>query len=113
LPVARVRLVIAATRAERPRPAGAAVGLVRDVMRLQKRALRVAVGAGRDRPELVRVGAGEPVAQGDGTVGRDAEETQTGAARKGFADALVQLLERLLHVGEPVMPVGDGGLQEV
>ena len=81
LAVARVRLVIAAARTERPRPARAAVGLVRDVMRLEERLLRVAIDAVADGPELVRVGPGEAVAQRDVAVGRDAEQAEAGAAR--------------------------------
>src|SRR5262249_53913434 len=92
--VAYVRFVIAAAGAERARPARAAVGLVGDVMTLEERNLRVAVDAVAHRAELVRIGAGEAVAERDVAVGRDAEQAEPGAARVGLAHALVDLLER-------------------
>src|SRR3954465_7497272 len=71
--VAHVRLVIAAAGAERPCPTGLAIGLVGDVMLLQKCRLRAAIDPVVDGPELVRVGAGEAVAERDIAVGRHAE----------------------------------------
>src|SRR4030095_3053430 len=94
-------------------PAAAAVRLVGDVMLLEERVLRVAVDAIAHVADAVRLGPGEPVAQRDVTIGRDAEQSEAGPARIGLADALVQLLERLLHVREAVMPVRDGGLEEL
>src|SRR5262245_53023002 len=67
--VADVRLVIAAAGAQRPRPAGLAVGLVDDVMLLEEAGLRVAIDPVAHRAELVRVGAGEAVAERDVAVG--------------------------------------------
>src|SRR5581483_2346843 len=88
--VTGVRLVIAAARAERTRPADAAVGLVRDVVLVEKGLLRAAIDAVAHAADLVRVAAGEPMAQRDVAVGRDAEQAETRAAWIGFADALVQ-----------------------
>src|SRR5256885_14313070 len=45
LAVPRMRFVVAAARAERPGPARAAIGLVRDVMFFEERVLRVPVDA--------------------------------------------------------------------
>ena len=87
--VARVRFVIAAARTERPRPACAAVGLVGDVMRFEKCALRVAVDPVPDRPQSVRVGAGESMAQRHIAVCRDAEQPEPRTAGKGLAHTLV------------------------
>src|SRR5919108_2125162 len=111
--VARVRLVVAAARTQRPRPADAAVGLVRDVMPLQEHALHIAIDAVADRPEFVGVRAGEPVAERDIAVGRDTKQPEARAARKRFADAFVQLFHRLLDVREAVMAVRDGVLEEL
>src|SRR5256885_7355699 len=109
--VARVRLVVAAAGAQRPRPADAAVGLVRDVMLLEKRLLRMPIDAVAHAADLVRVAAGEAMAERDVAVGRDAEQPQPGSARVRLADALVQLLERLLYVREAVVAIGDRRLE--
>src|SRR5262245_18052162 len=63
--VARVGLVIAAARAHRTRPARRAVGLVRDVMRVEERRLFRAVDARVHVAKLVVVRSGEPVTQRD------------------------------------------------
>src|SRR5215472_1269816 len=59
--VARVRFVIAAARTERTRPADAAVGLVLDVVFLEKRLLRTAIDPVADAADLVGVAACETV----------------------------------------------------
>src|SRR5438445_4252071 len=79
--VADVRFVVAAARAERPRPAPAAVGLVRNVVLLEKRGLRAPIDAVAHRPQLVRVRAGKPVAERHVAVSRHAQEAEPGAAR--------------------------------
>src|SRR6185295_16772453 len=106
LAIPGVRLVIAAPGTERPRPAQAAIGLVRDVVRLEKRVLRVPIDAVAHGAELVRIRPCEAMAQRDVAVGRDTDEAETGAARKRLAHALVELLKRLFHVREAMVPVG-------
>src|SRR5712691_7160873 len=113
LAVPRMGFVVAAAGAERPGPARAAVGFVRDVMLLEERVLRVPVDAVGARPQFVRVGAGEAVTQGDISVGRDAHEPESRAAWKRFAHAFVDLFQRLLDVREAVMPVRDRVLEEL
>mgnify|MGYP005640883859 CR=1 FL=1 len=90
-----------------------AIGLLVDVMALEKRPLGVGVDPVTDRAELVGVGAGEPVTQRHVTVGGDAHQTKTRAAGQRLACALVQLLDRIAHVAEAVMPTGQRGLQEL
>src|SRR2546430_3187531 len=105
--VARMRLVVAAAGAERPRPADGAVGLVGDVVLLEKGQLRAAIDSVADGADLVRIAAGEPMTERHVAVGRDAEQPETRAARVGLAHALVQLLERLADVREAVMTIRD------
>ena len=111
--VARVRLVIAAAGAQRTRPAPAAIGLVVDVMLLQKPDLHQPVDAVAHRAQLVRVGAGEAMAQRHVAIGGDAHQPQSRAARIRLADAFVDLFQRVLHVGEAVMPVLQRCFQEL
>src|SRR6476646_3885018 len=110
--VSRVRLVVAPARAQRTCPADAAVGLVRDVVLLEKRRLRGAIDAVANAADFVRVAAGEAVAERHVAVGRDAEQPEAGAARVGLADALVQFLEGLVHVREAMMTIRNRGLEE-
>ena len=81
--VARVRLVITAARADRPRPAVAAVGLLVDVVFLEKRALRRSIDAVGARCRA----CARPTPRSDGTAprrrrwpppsGRDRRHTDT------------------------------------
>src|SRR5437773_265854 len=96
--VSHVRFVIAPARAQRPCPAAAAIGFVRDVVMFEERRLRAAIDAAPNRPQLVRVGARKPVAERDVAIGRDAEEAQSGAAGIRLAHAFVDFLQRILHV---------------
>ena len=112
--VARVRFVIAAAGADRPRPAGAAVGLVGDVVRLEERLLLLPRSMpSRTVPSLCVVGAGEAVTERDVAVGGDAHQAEPGAARIRLAHALVDLLQRLPDVREAVMAVLQRRLEEV
>src|SRR5258705_6098929 len=79
--VTRVACVVPAAGADRPRPARLAIGLVVDVMRIEKRLLLLPRHAFGDGAETVVVGAGEAMAQRDFAVGRDAHEADAGAAR--------------------------------
>src|SRR4051812_16351170 len=63
--------------------------------------------------ELVRVGAGETVAERDITICRDTHETEPRATRICLAHSFVQLLERVAHVGETVAPAGERRLKEI
>src|SRR5262249_55635260 len=111
--VARVGLVIAAARAHRTRPARRAVGLVRDVMRVEERRLFRAVDARVHVAKLVVVRAGEPVTQRDVAGRRHTEQAESCAARPRLARALVNLAERLVDVAEAVMTAGERGVAVV
>src|SRR5678815_1521688 len=111
--VARVCFMIAATGAERARPTGRAIRLVRDVMLGEKVILARVVDAVEHRAELVRVGTGEAMTERDVTIRRHAHEAKSGAAWIRFAHSLVQLLERVAHVREAVPPAGERRLKEV
>src|SRR3954447_20024913 len=110
--VSRVRLVIAPARAQRACPAHAAVGLVRDVVLLEKRRLGAAIDSVADAANFVLVAAGEAMAERHVAVGCDPEQSEAGTARIGFADALVQFLEGLVDVGEAVMTIRDRRLEK-
>src|SRR5678815_2075166 len=111
--VPRVRFVITPARAERTRPAGGAVGLVVDVMRLEERRLRGVIDAAEHTAELMAVGAGEAMAERDVAVGRHAEQTESGAARMRLAHPFVNFLERIAHVRETVPASGERRLEVI
>src|SRR5450755_4314719 len=111
--VAGVRLVIAAARTERTRPTLVAVGLVGDVMFLEKSDLDQAVDTAGDGAEFVFVRASETMAESDVAIGGDAHQPESRAAGVRFADAFVDLFERIFDVRESVMAILDRGLQEV
>src|SRR5437867_4218808 len=111
--VPHVCLVIAAARAQWTRPAPAAIGLLGDVMLFEEGGLRAAIDAVAHRPKLVRVRPGEPVAERDVAVGRHAEQAQSGAAGIRLADALVDFLQRILHVRKSVVPIRRDVLEEL
>src|SRR5688572_21265113 len=92
--VARVRLVIAAARANRPRPAGRAVGLARDVMRLQELLLLLPRHAVADRAERMIFRPGETMAERDLAVGRYAHQADARTARIRLRMPMMQLLQR-------------------
>src|SRR5439155_3106646 len=98
---------IAAARAERTRPADAAVGLVGDVVLLEEGRLRPPLDSVADGSELVRVRSREAVTQRDVAVRRHPEQPQARAARIRLADAFVNFLQRILHVRESVMAIFD------
>src|SRR5262249_17794821 len=103
--VPHVGLVVAAAGAKRARPAAAAIGLVRDGMALQKRSPRASINSIADTPQLVCVRSGESMAERDVAVGRDAQQSQTCAARIRLAHPLVNLLEGVFDVRESMVPV--------
>ena len=90
--VARVRLVIAAAGADRPRPAGLAVGLARRCDALSRNVLLLLPRSTPSCtvPSCVLVRAGEAMAERDVAVGRDAHQADAGAARIRLGMALVQ-----------------------
>jgi hypothetical protein len=71
------------------------------------------VDAVADGAEPVIGGAGEAVAERHVAVRGDAHQPHAGAARVRLARALVDLLERVAHVGEAVVPAGERGLEEL
>src|SRR5262245_36629540 len=89
--VPHVRLVITPSRAQRPRPATAAISLVCDVMLLKKRCLRLPIEAIANGAELVGVRSGESMTEGHVTIGRYAQQAKPGTARIRFAHSLVDL----------------------
>src|SRR5262245_56783874 len=89
--IPRVRFVITTARAERPRPAGGAVRLVRDVMLDEKLVLTRMVDPVEHAAELVFVRPWEAVAERDVPVRRNAHQPEPGAARVRLAHALVNL----------------------
>src|SRR6188472_3484971 len=64
-PVAGVGLVVAPACTDWPCPAGLAVGLVVDVVRVEELGLLRPVDAAGDRPEVVRLGSGKAVTERD------------------------------------------------
>ena len=105
--------MVAPARAQGARPARVAVGLVRQVVAFQERVLGFAVEAVVDGAQLVLVRAREPVAQADVAAGGDPHQPQPRPARIGLAGALVNLLQGLAHVREPVVLSGQRGLEEL
>ncbi len=103
--VSRIRLVVTAAGANRPRPAGLTVGLFRDVMRLEKRLLTIPAHAVVHGAELVRIGSRETMTERDVTVGGDAHQPDAGAAGIRLGVSLMDFLQRLAHVGEAVMAI--------
>ena len=75
--------------------------------------LALAVEPGVHRPDAVVVRSREPVAERHVAVGGHAHQPQARAARERLADALVDLLDRVLDVREPVVPVVDRELEEL
>ena len=102
--VARVGFVIAAAGADRPRPAGLAIGLVRDVMGVEERLLALPRDTVPHGSQTVLVGTREAVTQGDAAVGGDAHQANAGATRIRLGVAVMDLLQRLADVREAVVP---------
>src|SRR5688572_6351054 len=100
-----MRFVIAAAGADRTRPARLAVGLVRDVMRVEKLLLLLPRHAVANGAETVIVRPCEAMAQRDAAVGRNAHQSKPGAARVRFGMTVMDLLQRFANVRKPVMPV--------
>src|SRR4051812_16873250 len=105
--IPRVCFVITAAGAERPRPAAGAIGLVIDVMRLQEPGLTAVIDTGEHGAQLVLVGAREAMTERDVSVGRDAEQAESGATRMRLAHALVDFLERVAHIREAMPPARE------
>src|SRR3954468_3145942 len=91
--ITRVRFVIAPAGAQRPRPAGGAVRLVIDVMRLEEGRLRGVVDAVEHAAQLVAVRPRETMAERNVAVGRHAEQAEPRTARVRLAHAFMNLLE--------------------
>src|SRR6476646_2130107 len=70
--VARVCFMIAPARTERPGPAGRTVSLVRDVVLGEEVVLTRVIDTAEHGAQLVRVGAGEAMAERNVAVGRHA-----------------------------------------
>src|SRR5687767_1991873 len=98
--IAYERFVIATARAHRPRPACVAFRFAGYVSALEETALYIAIHAGRDVPEPVRVGIDKAVAGSDIARRSDADEPEPGAARVRLADTGVQLADRVADVRE-------------
>src|SRR4029453_16227405 len=103
--VGRVRFMITAAGADRPGPAGRAIGLAVDVMRLQEVLLLVPRHAVTHVAERMIVGAGEAVAQREVAAGGHAHQADTGAARIRLGMTVMKLLQRLADVRETVMAI--------
>src|SRR5262245_5675305 len=87
--VPRVRLVITASRAQRPDPACAAVRLVRDVMIFEEETLAIAIDTVIDGAKLVRVRPRESMTERHITVRRNPHQAETSSAWVRFANAFV------------------------
>src|SRR5437879_5685661 len=81
--VPRVRLVGATAGTQRPCPAAVTIGLVVDVMCLEKLRLNAPIDAVLHVAKLMRIRASEAMAERDISVGRDTQQPETGAA--GYA----------------------------
>src|SRR5262249_26568611 len=111
--VASMRFVITPARTQRPRPAPTAIGLVRDVMLLEKRVLRGAVDPIAHGPKLVRVRASKPMTERHIPVRGNTHQAKAGATRVRLADAFVQLIQGFLDVGEAMVPIRDSVVKKL
>ena len=96
--VTDVCFVITTARTDGPRPAGVAFGFAMNAAAFKEICLNLAVNACREMTQLVRVGINETMARRDVARRGHAEQSQPRAAGVRFADAGVQLLQRVVDV---------------
>ena len=73
-----------------------------DVAAVEKVVLLLAIDAGGDVAQRVRVGIDKAMARRDIAGGPDAQQAQAGAAGMRFVHALIQLAERVADIREAV-----------
>src|SRR5580704_9146907 len=102
VPVTYKCFVMAATGAQRARPAGVAIVLGADVAAIQEIGLLVAIDAARYMSQRVNVGIDEPVAGSNVAGWSDTDQSQPRAAWMRFVHALAQFSQRITDVRESV-----------